>query len=137
MKHINNISEYNKYLDEQAAILEIKLQVDNYLADLIDQEFTVNVSKQGSDQISIRIYAPIPGEVFWFDVKDYIIPTIKMLYLDYDVLHTSISLWQGAPFYIDEVEDLDKTETIFGEGGKLELERNELKSVSIIINKSI
>lgn len=126
------LREYNRYEEEQDFLRDIKEKVESHIADLIDRGFVVNASKNSS-QLSIRIYPPFNKDYFWYDIKDYIIPTVKMLYIDYKVIHSYISLWQGVPFHIDEEVDLDNTETLYGDTGKIELERNELKSFTILI----
>ena len=127
------LREYNRYEEEQDFLRDIKEKVESHIADLIDRGFVVNVSINSS-QLSIRIYPPFNKDYFWYDIKDYIIPTVKMLYIDYKVIHSYISLWQCVPFHIDEEVDLDNTETLYGDVGKKELESNELKSFSILID---
>lgn len=136
MKHIN---EYNKYQEEHAIILDVKERVDNYIADLIDKGFVVNVNKGGGLKLTssdlrliIRIIAPITLEYLWKDLEDYIIPVVKMLYVDYKVVSSCISLWEGESFYIQDEDDLDKTETLFADR-KEELDSIDFKSYSILI----
>lgn len=105
------LREYNRYEEEQDFLRDIKEKVESHIADLIGRGFVVNASINSS-QLSIRIYPPINKDYFWYDIKDYIIPTVKMLYIDYKVTHSSISLWQGVPFHIYEEEDLDNTDTL-------------------------
>ena len=128
------LREYNRYEEEQDFLRDIKEKVESHIADLIDRGFVVNCGLNfTSPRLTIRIIAPIALECLWRDVEDYIIPLVKMLYIDYKVIHSSISLWQGRSFFIFEEDDLDKIETLFV-GRKEELESIDFKSYNILMD---